>query len=137
MVSDLRFAVVDPIVAADQVCPRPLSSATEAVALLNAARTRSPSFLEFRGFGHTLLLGVSAACGCAQYSPLSGEAPYLMAVCNTGVPEYANTSVEYSMNGCPTEIPPPFNIPIELVAEIAKHFVQFGEKWPQVEWKDV
>ena len=46
-------------------------------------------------------------------------------------------AAEYSMNGYPTEIPPPFNIPIEQIVQLAMHFIQFGEQWPQVEWRDV
>jgi hypothetical protein len=40
------------------------------------------------------------------------------------------------MNGFSTEITPPFNLPIALITEIAKHFVQTETRSSLVDWEE-
>lgn len=121
----------------DGAASQHLLDVEQAEALLEAARSRPPSFLEFRGRRYKLLIGVAKNCGCAQFSELCGDPPYQMAVSSEANIECASTAIVYGMDDSPTEIAPPFNLPITLIAEIAKHFVRTETRSSLVDWEEV
>src|SRR5256885_14831394 len=78
-----------------------IKDSSELTGILRGFRKREPFFCELVGDnGYDLLIGIAGNVGCVQFSPSSGDNPYLTAVA-PGEQE-ANEFVEFLIGGAPT-----------------------------------
>jgi hypothetical protein len=76
--------------------------------------------------GFKLLLGVSRDLGCIQHSSCDDNSPYLMAT-NKPVLDTSDC-VKFLIDNEPTHVPRYYRLPMELVKEIATHFLETGQR---------
>src|SRR5690349_6937812 len=86
------------------------------LALLKSFPERRPFFCElFANNGYKLLVGVKGTLGCAQYSAIDGDPPYLVAV--TPFPYDADGQVEFLMEDEPTAIIARYCLPFDKLKD--------------------
>jgi hypothetical protein len=108
----------------------------ELFTVLDSVRDREPFVCEFVGDnGYKLMLGIGKYIGSVQHSPSDGDVPYIVAVepGHHGEQDY----VEFLIGNTPTHIPRRNCLPIEVVKQIAVYFIETGNRWPGVSWKEV
>jgi hypothetical protein len=105
-------------------------------ALLQSLRHRAPfSFWLTGDAGFTLTIGWSSSMGFVQYARSDGRPPYWVAIADRDVdPE---EHVNFLCGGTQTPISKRFCMPVERVMEIVRHFLQNGERSPDVEWEQI
>jgi Immunity protein Imm1 len=104
--------------------------------ILQGMQHREPFFCALQGEnGFNLDLGVGLTCGCAQYSHIDGEPPYLMAVDANAPTE--DGCKEFLCGNTPTAIPLRHCLPLAAIMEIAISFVETGKPSPAVPWEEI
>ena len=112
-----------------------LSAAAELARIIEASRAREPFFCELVGEnGYKLTIGLGKDIGCVQYSPSSGDPPYLMAMARDA---NARGYVEFLAGGQPSEVPAYYCVPIEMVKQIALCFIETGRASDAVRWEEL
>jgi hypothetical protein len=113
-----------------------VSSERDFKLLLESFRNRHPFTFELAGDnGFTLTIGWSPSLGCVQYAPGDGQPPYWVAI---GDPDAdADEHVNFLAGGTQTPIPRRSCMPVEKVVQIVRHFLETGERWPDVEWEEI
>jgi hypothetical protein len=108
----------------------------ELFALLDSVRDREPFGCELVGENdYKLTLGIGKDIGFVQHSPADGDTPYLLAVASEKSCEQEH--VEFLVGNTPTPIPQRFCIPFDAVKEIARHFIETGQRSPAVTWEEI
>jgi hypothetical protein len=104
--------------------------------LFESLRNREPFTLWLSGDnGFSLTIGWSSSLGFVQYARSDGRPPYWVAVGDRDAdPE---EHVDFLSGGTRTPIPRRFCMPVDSAMGIARHFLQTGERSPNVEWEEV
>jgi hypothetical protein len=79
-------------------------------------------------------VGISEKFGCAQYSSLNGDPPYLMAM--SPEPPLKRGFVEFLLGGTPTPSPARYVIRFDELKEILNHFLETGKPSDAFSWQD-
>lgn len=115
---------------------RAISSDDELISLLDHARSEAPFMAEFCGAGDfETMIGIGGHFGCAQYSRVDGNPPYLMAVSRR--PAMKRGYIEFQCGGTPTPVGARNILRFEELREIVLHFMRTGERSNTVSWREV
>lgn len=105
--------------------------------------------------GNTLGILLAQNFGALEYKPSNGDAPYLEAVAPSSPrlevaghtnpyaaaakedAERAVVSPRFLVGGTPTPVPTPYILPYDLVKATALHFLQTGERKPDIVWEKI
>ena len=99
-------------------------------------RNREPFFFELAGENdYQLLVGFGNAIGCVQHSRTDGSSPYLVAVA-PGAGE-ASDYFEFLAGGTATPISKRYCMPWEQVRQIVAHFLETGDRSPDISWEAI
>ena len=102
-------------------------------ALLDQRRHRAPFIADLAADnGYELVIGIGVEYGCAQYSRLDGEPPYLMAI--SSQPQVMSGVIDFSTNETPTPCAARYIISFDELKEVAVHFLRTGERSDAVSW---
>jgi Immunity protein Imm1 len=113
-----------------------VTSDDQLLQVLDSFRTRDPFFAELLGdHGYKLLIGIGGTIGCAQFSRLDGEPPYLMAVAPNRIAEL--DQVEFLAGNTPTPVPSRYILPFEKIMNIASQFRRTGKRSAEVLWEEI
>ena len=81
-----------------------------------------------------LMIGLGPQLCCAQHSATDGNSPYLVAYLES---ERMQTGeVEFLLSKSPTEISRKQCFPLEVLLDVAAHFVETGQRSSSVLWED-
>jgi hypothetical protein len=133
-----------------------IDSSQELERILEQLRHRKPFGLELGGeYGFSLDICLAETCGAVQHTASDGDSAYLLAVApgNSPIPltgelssyslafrvdeENGVESPEFLVGGTPTPIPMRYILPYDLVKKIAVHFLETGEREPDVSWEQI
>jgi hypothetical protein len=103
--------------------------------LLDMAKSRPPFIAAFEADnGFEISMGISEKFGCVQYSSLSGDPPYLMAM--SPQPPLKRGFVEFLLGGTPTPSPARYIIRFDELKQILNHFLETGKPSDSFSWED-
>ena len=112
-----------------------LSEGSELTEVFKAAEHRQPFFIELKGVNQrNLLVGLGETTGCVQLSNDTGEPPYLMATTDEPIED---DYTEFLIGDTPTPIPRRYCMPLEIVREVVRYFIDNGSESPSVKWEQV
>lgn len=111
-------------------------SGDEAIARLQGELNRVPHFVELQSDKNTkLLIGLGGEMGCAQFSSIAGDPPYLMA-CLPGHESLEGFEYFY-ISGELSEVPKQYCIPLGALLKVIKDFVDTGTQSHTVNWVEI
>jgi len=115
-----------------------ISDANLLESVLNGLQNREPFFFEIEGEnGYKLTVGLADDMGCVQHSRTDGSLQYLVTV----APDYdrsnADEYVDFLFGNTATPIPRRNCIPLHLLKQIVKEFLEMGVRSNIVEWEEV
>jgi len=135
---------------------RGFDGAEELSKFLDTLLSHEPFFFELRGAnGYMLNIGISRERNAVQFSPDSGEPPYLMAVAPgnlahlpTGAQKPYSAaaradsdagvrSPEFLCGGTATPVPTRYCVPYDVMKQIAAYFLETGERSPGIMWEEI
>jgi hypothetical protein len=113
-----------------------LADGASLAALLESRRKKPPFIARIAGDnGFELAIGIGDGVGWAQYSRSDGSPPYLVAISKTR--PVKSGSIEFLTADTPTPVPARKILSFGELKEIAIHFLQTGERSPQLDWGGV
>jgi hypothetical protein len=114
-----------------------ISSPEQLAAAIDRVATREPACHELLGEnGCSLMMGIGRTLGCVQFSHQDYDPPYLLATTEEAK-RSGEGDMEFLMGETPTPIRKRYCLPLDLVKEIAIHFLKTGEPSQAVEWEKV
>lgn len=113
-----------------------ITSGVEILKIIDGLSDRSPFFCEVHAEnGYKLLVGIGQSVGCAQYNSCDGRPPYLMA---TSESEFnIDDCVEFLIGNTLTPVPRHYCVSMESVRQIARYFVETGDRSADVAWEEI
>lgn len=103
--------------------------------LFDMAKSRPPFIAAFKADnGFEISTGISEKFGCAQYSSLSGDPPYLAAM--SPQPPLKRGFVEFLLGGTLTPWPARYIVRFDELKEILNHFLKTGKPSNAFSWED-
>jgi hypothetical protein len=120
----------------DPMNGRVIAESLKLAELLESRRNDSPFLADLVGDNDFHIeIGIGGYIGCAQFSNMNGDPPYLMAMSKN--PPMKIGYVEFLINNTPTPFAARYIISFAELKEVALHFMKTGGRSDRVMWREL